>query len=256
MNGSEALLNGSSAGSGKNKKKSYLHFVLLSFAVVFAVDLFNSIGMKLLLQWLSADVVYSKTVLPAAVFYTMSVLSVVWLFLAAAITVDSFVKKKSRVIIVSLLLLYLSMAISNIIPIVVVALQYDSQTIGSLISSNIEGIVVDNVMYIIRALLVVLSAVIAGAVCGKKKSGELKALDMGILFSSIALTLLPMVIEFVWVTVPFLQGAGRNQLNSQLPTIILEYVLFVLHGIAGYAVALIYSRISRKYFGISEAKEI
>lgn len=233
----------------ENKKSiSYTGFVLALFAAVFALNILNSTAFNMLLQSVATDVRFSATVLPHAIYYFMSVLAIVWQFAAVALIVDAFTRKNKILSAVSCILFFCVMMAGSMLPIIVAAVQYSSQTIITLMRSNYEAILTDAIFALLRVAIVAGICLLSMLIARKKQKNRLSAALSACLWCSVALVLLSMLVIFIPNTLPFLQSAGQNALRSQLFKIIMEYVLLAVYGVIGYAVATLVVRLADKKF--------
>lgn len=231
-----------------NKNTKYTVFVLVSFAVVFALNILNSTAFNMLLQSVATDVRFSSTLLPHAIYYFMSVLAIVWQFLAVALIVDTFTRKNRVLTSASCVLFFCAMMAGSMLPIIVAAIQYSSQTIITLLQSNEAAVLTDAFFAVLRVLLIVGVCFAVTFILRKKQKNRLSAALASCLCGSVVLVLLSMLVIFIPNTLPFLQSAGQNALRSQLFKIIMEYVLLAVYGVIGYAVAAFTVRFSYKKY--------
>ena len=233
----------------KSAKSKYTAFILLAFCAVFALNIFNSTALNMLLQAASANVRYSETLLPHALYYFMSVLAIVWQFVGVALMVDTLIRGNKILAVISCALFVCATMASSMLPIIVAAVQYSSQTIATLVRSNSEALLTAAIFAVLRVLLVAGVCLAAVVICRKKQKNRLSTAMCACLWSAVALVLLSMLVIFIPNTLPFLQSAGKNALRSQLFKIIMEYVLLAVYGVIGYAVASVTVRLSNRKFG-------
>ena len=222
--------------------KKYTAVVFITYACVFLLNIFNSTALNMLLQYLSTDVQFAGTVLPHIVYYLMSVLAIVWQFVGVAAICDCISREHKLLTAASAVLFFCAMMASSFLPIIVAAVQYSSQTLGTLIYSNSAALLTDGIFGAVRVMLVTVICLAVCAYCRRKQKNRLSAALLGCLWCAMALTALSMAVIFFYNTLPFLQSAGRNALQSQLPKILLEYVILALYGVIGYAVGALYIR--------------
>ena len=223
-------------------------FVALAFCAVFALNILNSTALNMLLQTVSTNVRFSSTVLPHMLYYFMSVLAIVWQFIGIAVIADAISRKRTVLAAVSCLLFFAAIMASNMLPIIVAAIQYSSQTIITLMQSNAESLLTVAIFGTVRILLVVGTCLAVCASARKKQKNRLSAAISACLWSSAVLALLSMLMIFIPNTLPFLQSAGQNALRSQLFKIIMEYVILAVYAVIGYAVASLAVRLADKKF--------
>ena len=230
------------------RKGGYTAFVILSFCAVFALNILNSTALNMLLQTISTNVRYSSTILPHALYYFMSVLAIVWQFIGVAVIADAITRKKKALAAVSCVLFFAAMMASNMLPLIVAAIQYTSQTIFTLMQSNAEALLTTAIFGVVRILLIVGACLVVCAFARKKQKNRLSAALSACMWSAAVLALLSMLMIFIPNTLPFLQSAGQNALRSQLFKIIMEYVILAVYAVIGYAVASLAVRLADKKF--------
>ncbi|MBQ7011021.1 MAG: hypothetical protein IJN63_04890 [Clostridia bacterium] len=235
-----------SACDNKVNGKKYLLFIIATYVGVFLLNVLNSTAMNMLLQSVSTNVRFSGTILPHVLYYTMSVLAIVWQFTGVAAIADCISRRKTALAAVSALLFFAAMMSSSMLPIIVAAFQYSSQTLSTLMTANSAALLADAISGIVRVLLAVLICLGVCAIARRREKNRISAALSSVAWCSVMLTLSSMLIIFTGSTLPFLQSAGRNALQSQLPTIILEYVILAVYGVLGYAVGAIYVRAAKK----------
>ncbi len=230
------------------QKNGYIAFVLLSFCAVFALNILISTAFNMLLQIVSTNIRYSSTMLPHALYYFMSVLAVLWQFTAVALIVDTIMRGKKLLAAVCCALFFCAMMVSTMLPIIVAAVQYRSQTILTLIRSNAEALLTAAIFAVIRVALAACVCFVVMLISRRKQKNRLSAALTACLWCSVVLVLLSMLVIFIPNTLPFLRSAGQNALRSQLFKIIMEYVLLAVYGVIGYAAASLVVRFSGKKF--------
>ena len=149
---------------------------------------------------------------------------------------------------VSCILFFCATMISSMLPIIVAAIQYSSQTLITLMRSNAESLLTTAIFAVLRIALVAGTCLTCGAIARKKQKNRLSAALFACLWCSVVLVLLSMLVIFIPNTLPFLRSAGQNALRSQLFKIIMEYVLLTVYGVIGYAVATLTVRFADKKF--------
>ena len=231
------------------RKGGYTAFVILSFCAVFALNIFNSTALNMLLQTVTTNVRYSSTVLPHVLYYFMSVLAIVWQFVGVALMVDTVIRGKRLLAALACVLFVCATMASSMLPIIVAAVQYNSQTIVTLMRSNSEALLTTAIFAVLRVVLVMGVCVAVLAICREKQKNRLSVAIYACVWCAVALVLLSMLVIFIPNTLPFLQSAGKNALRSQLFKIIMEYVLLAVYGVIGYAVASVTVRLSNRKFG-------
>lgn len=235
-----------SACENKANSKKYLLFIISTYVGVFLINVLNSTAMNMLLQSVSTNVRFSGTILPHVVYYTMSVLAIVWQFAGVSALADSISRRRNGVAVLCAVLFFLAMMTSAMLPIIVASFQYSSQTLFTLMAANSAALLTDAISSVVRVLFAVLICLGVCAIARRKEKNRISAALSSIAWCSVMLTLGSMLIIFTGSTLPFLQSAGRNALQSQLPTIILEYVILAVYGVLGYAVGAIYVRAANK----------
>lgn len=212
---------------------------LFTFLFVYAVSILNNTALSLLLEWVRADITLSGTVLPYLVFYLRNVLSVVWLYCGATAVARAVCLRRAALSAVSALLLFGAMELTDFLPLLLVSFQYDSQSVGSLISSNFDGLLMNTLFYLLRVLLAIGAGLCAPWLAGKGKKRRDPLLLAGGLTAA-ALTLLPIAVEVFGNLIPFLRSAGINQIRAEAWKLVLEYLLYLLFGLLGYAAIRVY----------------
>ncbi len=234
--------------TAKGINTRYAGFVFLSFFAVFVLNILNSTALNMLLQSIATNVRYSSTLLPHALYYFMSVLAIVWQFAAVALIVDTITRGEKLLAASSCMLFFCAMMAGSMLPIIVAAVQYSSQTLFTLMQSNAEALLTDAIFAVLRIVLVVGICLAVSIIARKKQKNRLSTALSACLWCSVALVLLSMLVIFIPNTLPFLQSAGQNALRSQLFKIIMEYVLLAVYGVIGYAVAALTVRFADKRF--------
>ena len=235
-----------SANENTKSGKKYLLLILLTYAGIFLLNILNSTALNMLLQFLSTDVRFSGTILPHVTYYTMSVLAIVWQFAGVAALADCISRKRTALAALCATLFFCAMMASSMLPIIVAAFQYSSQTLFTLMAANSSALVTDAILSAVRVAFAALICLGICALARRKGKNRIPAALRSVMWCSVMLTLGSMLIIFTGSTVPFLQSAGRNALQSQLPTLILEYVILAVYGVLGYAVGAVYVRAANK----------
>ncbi|MDY5940228.1 MAG: hypothetical protein SPJ23_01075 [Eubacteriales bacterium] len=227
------------------KGRAERRITLFTFLFVYALSILNNTLLALLLDTVRSDVALSSTALPYLIFYLRIVLSAVWLYVGAAAVARAVCLRRMAAFLVSAFLLFGAMELTDFLPILVAAVQYDSQSLGSLITSNFSGLLVNTLFYLLRVMFAAAAGLCAPWLASKSKKKR-DPVRIATAVSALALTLLPVIIDVFGSLIPFLSSAGINQIRAELWKLILEYVLSFVFGLLGYAAAWVYLELIAK----------
>lgn len=230
----------------KPAKNRIFMFLLWTYVFVFALNILNSTVLNMALQVLATNVSTMNTLLPQIVYYLMSVLAVVWQFVSVGAICLAVSKRSVKLTLISVLLFMLAVMAHSMLPIFIAAVQYSSQSVGSLIAANADKLFSDVILNAGRAVLALGASLVFVVIAEKRKKTAATGAVLSVGVCAVLFTLVSMGVIFFESTLPFLASAGRNAINSQLPKILAEYFILALYGVIGYAVGTLYIKLAEK----------
>lgn len=178
--------------------------------------------------------------LPAAVYYITTVISMIWVFLGAAVIASGSLRSMKKTAMISAAELFAIMTVCELLPYLISWIIVKESNLGDILLENAFNLINAFVSSVLRIALVFVACLIA------KKAEEWKRGRLASWLAAAFIIAIPVMSELIWTTIPFLINSGHNLLVSQLPFIIAEYILYAAFFIMGMLVIRFFFSFEKK----------